>query len=270
MHLTRSYGLMATTGEGNSLRAFIRDIVRLSDARATTTELDDAYAYLSELSRLDYGRALRNHFNCAEIHGLLKELRRSLPALNREVFREIDLQRLAATAATFGANVQARQFKGEEGRALRGFYVHDYTVLKRPLIVVNTANHPVSVVAAFWHEMGHHLTHSVFGNAHDHVSPYFSTNYHNHLNHPEEIVADMLTVLACYPKPAARQLFGDSRTSATRQGTESLTSKVMPYVRSVTGFDFERRLSCTDAMRQLAGVIHVAKLRAALLKEYDV
>ncbi len=261
---------MATTGEGDSLRAFIGDIVRVSDSRATKTELDDAHAYLSALSRLDYGSALRNHFDRAEIHELLKELRRSLPTLNREVFREIDLRHLAATAATFGANVQARQFDGEEGRALRGFYVHDYTVLKRPLIVVNTANHPVAVVAAFWHEMGHHLTHSVFGNTHDHVSPYFSTNYHDHLNHPEEIVADMLTVLACYPKPAARRLFGDSTTSATRRSTESLTSKVMPYVRSVTGFDFERRLSWTDAMRQLAGVIHVAKLRAALLREYGV
>jgi hypothetical protein len=261
---------MPTTGEADSLRAFIRDIVRLSDARATKTELDDAYAYLSALSRLDYGRALRNHFDRAEIHELLKELRRSLPRLNREVFREVNLQRLAETAATLGANVQARQFDSEEGRALRGFYVHDYTVLKRPLIVVNTANHPVAVVAAFWHEMGHHLTHSVFGNTHDHVSPYFSTNYHDHLNHPEEIVADMLTVLACYPKPAARKLFGDSATSATRRKTEPLTSKVMPYVRSVTGFDFDKRLSSTDVLRQLAGVIHVARLRAALLREYGV
>src|ERR1700674_3707184 len=141
---------MATTGEGDSLRAFIRDIVGLSDPRATRTELDDAHAYMSALSRLDYGSALRIHFDRAEIHELLKELRRSLPTLNREVFREVDLRHLAATAATFGANVQARQFDGEEGRSLRGFYVHDYTVLKRPLIVVNTANHLVSVVAAFW------------------------------------------------------------------------------------------------------------------------
>jgi hypothetical protein len=257
---------MQSTGEAGSLRAFIRDIAGLSDARATATELDDAHAYLSALSRLDYCKALRIQFDGAEI----RELRRSLPPLNREVFREIDLRRLAWTAATLGANVQARQFEGEEGRALRGFYVHDYTVLKRPLIVVNTANHPVSVVAAFWHEMGHHLTHSIFGNTHDHVSPYFSTNYHDHLNHPEEIVADMLTVLACYPKPAATRLFDGSVTSATRPNTESLPSKVMPYVRSVTGFDFERGFSSTDALRQLAGVIHVAKLRAALLKEYGV
>jgi hypothetical protein len=225
---------------------------------------------MSALSRLDYGRALRNRFDRAEIHELLQELRRSLPALNCEVFREIDLRRLAETAAAFGVNVQARQFDGDEGRALRGFYVHDYTVLRRPLIVVNTANHPVSVVAAFWHEMGHHLTHSVFGDAHDHVSPHFSTNYHDHLNHPEEIVADMLTVLACYPKPAARKVFGDSVTSDARRNAESLTSKVMPYVRSVTGFDFERGSSSTDTLRQLAGVIHVAKLRAALLREYGV
>jgi hypothetical protein len=261
---------MSTTAEADSLGAFIRYIARLSGARATSAELDDAHAYLSALSHLDYGRALRIQFDCAEIRELLKELRRSLPTLNREVFREIDLRRLARTAATLGANVQARRFDGEEGRALRGFYVHDYTVLKRPLIVVNTANHPVSVIAAFWHEMGHHLTHSVFGNTQDHVSPYFSTNYHDHLNHPEEIVADMLTVLACYPKPAATRLFDDSVTSAARPNTESLTSKVMPYVRSVTGFDFERRFSSTDALRQLAGVIHVAKLRAALLKEYGV
>lgn len=261
---------MLTSGGAESLRAFIRDVVNLSGARGTESELDDAYTYLSALSRLDYGKALRLQFDRAEIHGLLKELRRSLPTLNREVFREIDLRRLAQTAATLGANVQARQFDNEEGRALRGFYVHDCAVLKRPLIVVNTCHHPVSVVAAFWHEMGHHLTHSIFRNTHDHVSPSFSTNYHDHLNHPEEIVADMLTVLACYPGPAARRLFGDSAASATLPNAESLTAKVMPYVRSVTGFDFEKRFSSTDALRQLAGLIHVAKLRAALLKEYGI
>ncbi|MGH7778682.1 MAG: hypothetical protein ACREQR_02485 [Candidatus Binataceae bacterium] len=186
------------------------------------------------------------------------------------MFGETDLRRLAATAARYDADLQAKRFSGEEGHALRGFYVHDYTVLKRPLIVVNTAGHRVGVACTFWHEMGHHLTHTIFGSAHERVEMFFSTNYQDHLRHPHEIAADLVTVLAGYPRTSAETLFGDSRKSPAMQNAGAYVSRVLPYVRSISGFDFGCHFTPTEMLRCLAGMIHVAKLREALLHEYGI
>jgi hypothetical protein len=230
----------------------------------------DARKTLTELCRLDYGKALRGHFSPAQLRGLVKELRSFLPELNRQVFSETDLRRLAVKASTFGVELRPRAFDGEEGRTLRGFYVHDRTILKRPLIVVNTTHHVVSVAAAFWHEMGHHLTHVIFAHQADQFTAPLSTTYREHLAHPEEIAADIVTVLAGYPKSTAQRLFRRPANGEGIEDTELLVSRVRPYVKSVTGFEFDRRFSRVEALHYLAGMIHVTKLRAALLREFEI
>ena len=56
----------------------------------------------------------------------------------------------------------ADRFEGSAGHSLRGFYVDDKRILERPSIWVNVAREPVGVAAAFWHEVGHHLTRRIF------------------------------------------------------------------------------------------------------------
>ena len=81
------------------------------------------------------------------------------------------------------------------------------SAFEAPLICLNMANHPVGVAAAFWHEMGHHLTHDLFGPERTKIALSFTTNYQAHLDQPEEIAADLVMVMGCYPRRAAEGLF---------------------------------------------------------------
>ena len=121
---------------------------------------------LRSAARRDYGVALRKQFDRRQLTEVVSELRTVLPTLNREVFRIKDPRRLRKIADSMGVLLKANVFKGSDGRELRGFYVPDRHFLKRPLICVNTANHPVAVAAAFWHEVGHHLTTRLLGDNH--------------------------------------------------------------------------------------------------------
>jgi hypothetical protein len=261
---------MAAMNNPSVTQDLIREILESSNTARRRPELDDFHGHLSALSRLDYRKALRGHFSRPQIRTLCAELRSFLPDLNREVFAETDLRHLAARARALGADFRARKFEGKEGRALRGFYVNDYSLLKRPLIVVNTAADQVAVAAAFWHEMGHHLTRAMFGAAHDSVSLYLSTAYAEHLDRPEEIVADSVTALAGYPAFSARRLFSNSKTARAARNAGSLISRVEPYLRDATGFNFDRRFSPVEKLHRLAGMVHLAKLREALLNEYGI
>lgn len=200
----------------------------------------------------------------------MSELGRFLPGLNQQVFRETDLGRLSKIAANFGVALQTRYIAGPKGRTLRGFYVNDRTILKAPLIWLNAANHPVGVAAAFWHEMGHHLTHEVFDGRQSKVGLSFTTNYLEHLERPEEIAADLVMVLGCYPRRAAETVFDRTARKQPDSDFDRLASKARTYVRSATGFDFSAGASARANLYTLAGMIHVAKLRLALLREYGI
>ena len=222
------------------------------------------------LARRDYSAALRKHFDRRQLNEIFTEMRSQLPELNRKVFETLEVRRLGKIATELGAVLQARPFEGARGRALRGFYVNDRALRSGPLIFVNTAIHPVGVAAAFWHEVGHHLVKRMFDTRHTRSILSFSTNYEGHLNDPEEIAADMLMVLACYPRPAASRLFRMSDSNHKNQEPGTMVAKIRPYIHAVTGWDFEKNTSPTENLHRLAGMIHVAKLRSTLLSEYEI
>ena len=262
--------MMTGSGESGYLKGLIRDILSSSKPDAATPSLRDATKFFSSVSRLDYAAALAKRFDRRQLHEIFSELRRFLPALNQQVFRETDLPRLKKVAATLGAVLQARAFGDPKARTLRGFYVNDGTLLKEPLICVNTEDHPVGVAATFWHEMGHHLTHQIFGGHQPRLNPSFGTNYQDHLRHPEEIAADLVMILGCYPKLTAERLFSSRQSDAVDRDVDLLVCKARRYVRAVSGFDFAARVSGRENLNILAGMIHVARLRVVLLREYGI
>src|SRR5690348_1256010 len=145
------------------LRALLREIVKGERPESASPLFDQANTHLSAVAQLDYGAALRRHFDRGQLLQVVAEMRRSVPGLNRQVFATTDLRRLGEVAEALGARLQVSSFDGREGRQLRGFYVDDGRFRARPLIWVNTANHPVAVAAAFWHEAGHHLGRRLVG-----------------------------------------------------------------------------------------------------------
>jgi hypothetical protein len=218
------------------------------------------------IAELDYAAAIRKHFDPVQLVEILREVRSALPTLNQQVFSTTDLRRLAQIAARMGVMLRADEFAGPDGEDLRGFYVHDRELLKRPLICVNRAKHPVAVAASFWHEVGHHVTRRVWGEDDAPPRMNYIADHQQHLKEPKEILADLVMVLACYPKAAAKSLFG----AGTATGLNSLLPKVRQHVRSLTSFDFTPQLSTNQNLYYLSTMIHVAKLREALLFEYGI
>ncbi len=261
---------MAQSREPDPLEGLIREILNRPESRAAERTVKRACRDFSSLSRVSYAASLQSQFDRRQLHEIISELKRVLPELNRQVFAETDLARLAEIAASFGAVLQLGTFEGRQGRTLRGFYVNDGKLLKRPVICVNTVHHPVSVAAAFWHEMGHHLTHDIFGGHAERLNLSFAANYQKHLGNPQEIVADIVLALGGYPKTVAERLFNGSQKREADPEIFLLVQKARVHMRSVSGFDFQARVAAAENLQVLAGMIHTAKLRAALLHEYGV
>jgi hypothetical protein len=251
--------------EPRAFQSLFGEIVRSS--KLPNVSLDEANSYFRSASTRDYAAALGKLFDRQELRFLVSELSTFLPELNQRVFRETDLRRLSKKAADLGVTLRTDHLFGAKGWTLRGFYLNDRSLFQKPVICLNAAVHPVAVAATFWHEMGHHLTREIFGPWQAHTSLAFSANYLHHLEQPQEVAADLVMVLGCYPRRRAEILFGRSRTSAE---LDLVASRVRPYVRSVTGFDFSADVSVETNMHILAGMVHAARLRLTLLQEYGV
>lgn len=230
---------------------------------------------LRELARLDYVRIMRRTLDYHTVRAIIREARKIWPELNREQARVGTLNQLAAVSSDLRIHLQAAPYRGPEGMALRGFYVDkNRKVLKHPLIYLNTAHHPGAVSTTFMHEMGHHLTAKVTGRAADGVHYFFHAGHRNHLNQPAELAADALVSLAAYPEALARKIFATPWDWGLVARADNLSEQAFAQIRKhaheLTGFDFGASLPPGQSFNYLTGMIHYAKLRWALLVEYDL
>jgi hypothetical protein len=259
---------MAATGNPPVLDGLIREILEQTGRHEAAPSFQRAHSHLFSVARLDYASSLRGSFDRQQVIGIVREMRRWVPNLNRRVLAATDPRQLSAIASRMGARLLAASFGGRDGRALRGFYADAGMFRRRPLICVNTANHPVAVAAAFWHEVGHHLGRHLFGRSGFRALT-FTTNCHEHLSSPSEIIADIVMILGGYPHSAAQRLFGGNDAEAIDRDLNLLVRKARMHLHSIS-FDFDAK-SCAHAnLCYLAGMIHVAKLRAALFREFDI
>src|SRR3990172_2511307 len=163
---------------------------------------------LRRLARRDYVRALRRNLSYRELRALLEAVDEVLPRLNREPIGMMPVAKQAEVASHLRVHFKAAPHTGNEGLALRGFYINrTQKVLKQPLIYVNTAHHPLAVSVTFCHEVGHHFATHIFQPKEQSVHLFFDADYSGHLGDPAELAADVLVSLAGYPAPVARGLF---------------------------------------------------------------
>jgi hypothetical protein len=254
----------------DTLEGVVREILGVArDAHARAGALRDIKNNFESLAQRDYARCLSAHFSTRDLQGILAAVGGTLPQVNREQFKLMPLPDLAKAASRLGTQFRADTYKGPAGRSLRGFYV-EREALRPPLIVVNTAHHPLAVNAAFWHEVGHHLTARLLHWQERSPRLSFGGDYHEHLNDSKELVADILVSLAYYPNSAAKQMFGTLLQGGSADNTHKVVSRARAHLRSVSGFNFNNQIPVTENLHYLAGMIHYAKLRLALLAEYDI
>jgi hypothetical protein len=234
---------------------------------------------LQRLVKRDYVRPLRQNLGYHELVAITRLACRVWPRFNEdqltsapaEQFREM----AARTTAALRVHLQTHPYTGPDGLALRGFYVEAGRAMnKRPLIYVNTAHHPVAVSTTFCHELGHHLTETVFQEVREPVHFYFDADYSSHLDDPVELAADAICSLAGYPQSLAREIFSTpwnwGLVAKTGKLPADVLERVFKHVQRRFGMDFDARIPGGQRLNYLAGMIHYAKLRWALLAEYDL
>jgi hypothetical protein len=231
---------------------------------------------IKRLVRHDYVRSLRKNLPYRELKTLVTAFEKVLPGFNREVVGMMQTDQLAAFATNLDLHFKASPNVGEDGLALRGFYVtRKESILKRPLIYVNTAHHPLAVSSTFCHELGHHLSSELLGRDEDTpVHFFFDADYAAHLEEPGELAADVMVSIAGYPEPVARKIFATpwqwGLVAKAKDLTEAALAEVRGHLRKAYGFDVMDLIAANQRLHYLSGMIHYAKLRWALLAEYDI
>src|ERR1700686_5181057 len=150
----------------------------LADAGQTRRQripaLTTAREEITRLENREYARSLRDCFSRSEVREIV-----------REAVRLGSMREFAARASSLGADFQIAKMSWPSGLALFGFYLSLGPGLqKRPLICVNSAHHRAVVGTAFAHEVGHHVTASLFGTRTQPPLPSLYTGYESHLDDP--------------------------------------------------------------------------------------
>jgi hypothetical protein len=274
---------------GSEVTKLVDDILAISKTRGSK-ELA-AWRHprrdIGRLARRDYGHSVSKMLDKAALREIIRTARRIFPSLNRHHepmqidhwLRETPALGLdglfARVTDRLDVHFQGFPFTGSEGLALRGFFVNsDETTLKRPLIYVNTAHHPVAVAATFLHEIGHLVASEIFGGR-QLVHLFFDADYLAHLDDVEELTADIVLSLMAYPAPVAKKIFGVPWKWGVLANATELSDEVFTQVSEHFRARFGVRLGAADIpprrkLNYLGGMIHFAKLRAALLAEYRV
>ena len=252
----------------------------LAETRGKEAEKIEAWkkpsSDIRRLVRRDYVRSLRRNLPYRELRALVDAFSEKLPGFNREIVGMMPVEQLAAWAESLDLHFKAAPNTGDEGLALRGFYVtRKKGILKRPLIYVNTAHHPLAVSSTFCHEVGHHMSSELLGDKEETpVHFFFDADYASHLEEPSELAADVMVSIAGYPQPIARKIFAApwewGLVAKAKDMTEAALAEVRGHLKCVYGFDLMERIPAPQRLHYLSGMIHYAKLRWALLAEYEI
>jgi len=243
---------------------------------------------IHNLARQDYAPGMRKLLDETDLENIIRSARNIFPAFNRE-HDPVRVERWLNSPAAGGLeglfsevtnrldiHFQGTPFTGPEGLALRGFFVNrDAESLKRPLIYVNTAHHPVAAAATFFHEVGHLVASQVFDQGRLGVHFFFDADYIAHLDDIEELSADIVLSLIAYPAPIARAIFVEPWNWSALAGTAELSDEVFCQVSEHFRARFGVSLAAANIparrkLNYLAGMIHFAKLRSTLLAEYGI
>jgi hypothetical protein len=251
----------------------------LSDARTRGAHQIAAWKRpgddIHRLVRHDYVRSLRRNLGYREVKELVEAFEQIVPGFNNQPIGMMSVEGFAGMAAQMQFHFKAAPYGGDEGLALRGFYVtRTRGMLKRPLIYVNTAHHPLAVSATMCHELGHHVCSEMFGLSRQTVHSFFDADYAAHLEQPGELAADVMVSMAGYPAPTARKIFATpwdwGLVARAKKLTEAALHEVRGHLKKVYGFNLMERIPASQRLHYLTGMIHYAKLRWALLAEYDL
>jgi hypothetical protein len=226
---------------------------------------------IRRLCQRDYPATVRRRLSSNQIDEMVRRAREIWPHFNREVLGPPSPGFFSRAANALQLHFKAARYSS---LALYGFYVdRTNTSLAKPLIFINSSHHALAIGTAFCHEVGHHFSAEV-GEHHkpNGISFYFDADYSGHLRDKGELFADVVVSLAGYPKSAAKAIFAQPKgKSMGKRGLDyEMIERIRKHIAGSYGFDFSASLSPRQNLQYLAGMLHYAKLRAALLDQFDI
>jgi hypothetical protein len=226
---------------------------------------------IRRLTNSDYAASLRQRLSFAQVNELVHRATDVWPHFNRRVLGPPSAEFFSRAADALQLHLKTARYTS---LALYGFYVdRSESALAKPLIFVNSAHHDLAIGTTFCHEVGHHFCTELARPRRAGVRFYFDAAYNEHLRDEGELAADVIVSLAGYPKPAARAIFTRGlRREIARKGhlDQIVIDRIRTHLEQSYGFAFSAALSPAQNLQYLAGLLHYAKLRAALLEEYDL
>jgi hypothetical protein len=227
---------------------------------------------IRRLSQRNYASSLRRRLSFDQIKGLVRRATEIWPHINQAVLGPPSKEFFSRAADALQLHLKAARY---QSMALYGFYVDRATTeLTKPLIFVNSSHHALAMGTTFCHEVGHHFYSEIAKpKLSKGVSFYFDAAYNEHLRDESELLADVVVSLAGYPRSAAEAIFSKAQRKniAEKGGLDNvLIQRIRNHLGGSYGFDFPAALSPHQNLQYLAGMLHYAKLRAALLQEFDL
>ena len=227
------------------------------------------------LVKRDYVRALRRNIGYRELKTLLLAVEKILGRPGTDWHTLGSVEAMRSLAARFSLHFKAAPYGGDEGLALRGFYAdRDSWQLQHPLIFVNTSHVLIALAATFCHEFAHYLTVEMLNEGRQPLHTFYDADYASHLDDPFELIADAAVAFRGYSRENALAIFKTQWNSGLVGRAGNLPGgafdQILAKFKKTGGFDFAADLPAVQNMHYLCGMVHYAKLRWALLVEYDI
>ena len=225
---------------------------------------------IRKLAQTDYAKSLRRQLSEAEVKALVARATDIWPQFNRVVVGPPSDKLFSRAAGALQLHLKSAPYNS---LALYGFYVDpSQTALQKPLIYVNSSHHQLAMGTAFCHEVGHHFYSGISKPKSTGLRFYFDAAYAEHLRDSGELAADIIVSVAGYPQEAAAAILprDKAKDGSPKDLNDAVFRAVRRHLKKAYGFDFSTKLLPGQNLQYLAGMIHYAKLRIALLQEYGV
>lgn len=230
----------------------------------------DRLRKLIKMLLLDYNRVLPDvlQLNREEINEFVNEIRKDVPEYNKDIIRDPEIYR-SIYEEKYG--LKFIDFQDEKG-PLGYFSVIPDGLCDEVVISINRWWCRIAQLATFAHEIGHFYWYLYFARPGPYRFEENSEDIESLLKSREEIFADIIVAIGCYPYQVVREvLYGGMDTGWKDL---PLIKRIRAYIRAAkylhSLYNIWEMRYFESAFYNIAATFHYMKLRRALFEIYGV
>ncbi|MEM7828755.1 MAG: hypothetical protein QW561_05375 [Candidatus Aenigmatarchaeota archaeon] len=219
---------------------------------------------------LDYNKVLPNELQLKkeDVYEFVNEIRKDVPEYNKDIIRDPEIYK-EVYAEKYG--LKFIDFQNEKG-PLGYFSVIPEGLCDEVVVSINRWWCRIAQLATFAHEIGHFYWYLYFAQPGPFRFEENSEDIESLLKNREEIFADIIVALGCYPYPVVREvLYGGIYKG---WGEIGVLGKIKAYIRAIkylhSLYNLWEMRYFESPLYNIAATIHYMKLRRTLFEIYGV